>query len=117
MEVIKKGRYVQEVLNNAGPLHLLVSAKESGARNCQAGMAVLAPGQRLPAAGYSRHPSEEISYIVSGTVKVHTDSGWEIAEEGDLVFMPENKPHFNENIAKSQAQILWFVTPITVKEN
>ncbi|WP_051273131.1 cupin domain-containing protein [Desulfotruncus alcoholivorax] len=114
MQVIRKDRYQSD---NKQPLKLLVSNKEHGAMNCQAGMAVLSPGQRLPGAGYSQHDSEEISYILSGKVRVETDRGSEIAEAGDLVFMPGGQPHFNVNISEEEAKILWFVTPLTVPEN
>ncbi|SFG38188.1 Cupin domain-containing protein [Desulfotomaculum arcticum] len=116
MKVIRKDKCHFDN-NNEQPLKLLISHKEHGAVNCQAGMAVLQPGQRLPETGYSQHASEEIFYILSGKVRVETDRGSEIVETGDLVFMPGGQPHLNVNIAEEETKILWFVTPLTVPEN
>lgn len=115
VRVVKKDQFHGAVDENY-PLKLLISGKEHGAEKCQAGLAVIKPGQRLPGSGYSKHASEEVSYILSGKIRVETDTGSEIAEEGDLVFMPGDKPHFNVNISEEEARVLWFVTPHTVPE-
>ncbi|SHI32221.1 Cupin domain-containing protein [Desulfofundulus thermosubterraneus DSM 16057] len=116
MKIVKKNQFCA-VVDESYPLKLLISGREHGAKNCQVGIAVLKPGQRLPVSGYSRHASEEVSYILTGKVRLDTDTGSEIAEEGDLVFMPGNKPHASTNISQGEAKILWFVTPHTVPEN
>lgn len=116
MKVIKQEQ-LGGIVDETYPLKLLVSSKEHGAKMCQVGVAILNPGQRLPATGNSQHVSEEVSYVLSGKIRVETDTGSQIVEAGDLVFMPGDKPHVNTNISQEPAKILWFVTPAAVDEN
>jgi len=114
MHIVRK-KQMAEMSGNS-PVKLVVSAKDCGAENCQAGLAVLKPGERLPQTGYSQHDSEEVSYIISGRIQVATDSEVDIAEEGDMILQKRNTPHFNVNVSDKEAVIVWFITPQTVPE-
>lgn len=114
MHIVKKRQMAK--MSEDSPVRLVISAKGCGAENCQAGFAVLKPGERLPQTGYSQHDSEEVSYVISGQIQVATDSELDIAEEGDMVLQKRNAPHFNVNLSDKEAVLVWFITPQTVAE-
>ena len=108
MQVIKK-----KDISLASELNLLIS-EEIGAKYCQAGIARISIGRSLPENGYSKHPTEEVCYIVKGKVRVETKRLIQDLEEGDIVFIEENEEHRNVNIGEEEALIFWVTVPPTL---
>ncbi|OPZ71867.1 MAG: Cupin domain protein [Firmicutes bacterium ADurb.Bin456] len=106
MRIVKK-KQLAGSLKELEYLNIPIPGKQKKASDCLAGLAFLYPGQRIPESGYLLHPTEEFLYIKSGRILVETQTGSEIAEKGDLIFMPPREPHSNINIADQQAEILW----------
>ncbi len=105
MKVVKRRQL--EGQEHLQPLKILISGKKNETNDCLAGLAFLYPGQRIPSSGYLLHPTEEFLYVKSGTIRIETNKEWDVAEEGDLIFMPPCEPHFNVNISDKQAELLW----------
>lgn len=106
VKIVKK-RHLAGSLKDLESLNILIPGKQKKANDCLAGLAFLYPGQRIPESGYLLHPTEEFLYVKSGRILIETQTGSEVAEKGDLIFMPPREPHFNTNIADQQAEILW----------
>lgn len=78
----------------------------------QAGVAIVKPGERYPAEGYSLHSeSDELSYMLSGTLKFCTDKEELLLKPGDLLLNPKGTPHYIENTGKEDARVLWVLAP------
>ncbi len=108
MHVVKKSD-----LDLNATLNLLVS-KEQGAVHCQAGIAKVAANGYIPEDGWSKHPTEEISYIIKGRLRVETPNAKREICEGDVVFMPSDEPHRNVNLTDEEALIFWVTSPPTL---
>lgn len=116
MRIIKK-KVTMQGGSDGNPLKLLVSKKIHGAKNCQAGVLALSPGERLPSTGLASHLAEEVYFIQSGTLRLEMGDGEEILHSGDIVFVPAYESHANTNISDEIARIVWFVTPDAVPED
>jgi mannose-6-phosphate isomerase-like protein (cupin superfamily) len=78
----------------------------------QSGVAVVKPGERYPSQGFSAHPeSDELSFILSGTLKFCTDKEEMILKPGDLLLNPKGTPHYIENIGSEKVRVLWVLAP------
>ena len=72
----------------------------------RAGSVQLAPGQRVPGEGLSRHGVAELSLIVAGSLR--GESGGEPFEvaAGDVTLIPEGEPHWAV-AGPDGAEIFW----------
>jgi len=78
----------------------------------QSGVAVIKPGERYPPQGFSSHPeSDELSFMISGTLKFCTDKEELVLRPGDLLLNPKGTPHYIENIGSEEARTLWVLAP------
>jgi mannose-6-phosphate isomerase-like protein (cupin superfamily) len=101
-------------LTLSSELNVLIKKETTGAENCQAGIAKIPVNRSLPESGYSKHPTEEVCYVVRGKVRVQTqNSSWEL-EGGDIAFIPKNEEHRNINIGEKEAVIFWVTAPPTL---
>ncbi|RDD53416.1 MAG: cupin domain-containing protein [Candidatus Korarchaeota archaeon NZ13-K] len=78
----------------------------------QSGVAVVRPGERYPPQGFSSHPeSDELSFMISGTLRFCTDREELILRPGDLLLNPKGTPHYIENIGNEEVRVLWVLAP------
>jgi len=105
-----------EMRKGDGTLRLLLS-KRVGACLCQAGMAMVEPGQSIPGnVDYSVHDAEEASFVISGEITITTPDGSATVRAGELVFVPAGEPHATSNNGRERAEVLWFLAPPVVAE-
>lgn len=97
-----------------GVQNLIVTKDTTGAEHCQSGIARVYINSVLPEKGWSKHPTEEICYILKGKIRVETPKVSEEIGAGDMVFMPKDEEHRNVNIGDSEALILWVTAPPTL---
>jgi mannose-6-phosphate isomerase-like protein (cupin superfamily) len=109
MHVFKKAS-----LPLSSELNVLIKKETTGAENCQAGIAKIPVNRSLPESGYSKHPTEEVCYIVSGKLRVETQTLSRELEEGDIVFIPKDEEHRNINTGEKEAIIFWVTAPPTL---
>ncbi len=84
---------------------LLDLAPKDGAA-LRAGSVTLAPGQRVPAEGWSAHAAEELSLIVSGSLTgVSGDAPFEVGG-GDVTLIPAGEAHWAV-AGPSGAEVFW----------
>ncbi|MEM0017953.1 MAG: cupin domain-containing protein [Candidatus Korarchaeum sp.] len=78
----------------------------------QSGVAVIKPGERYPPKGFSSHSeSDELSFMISGTLKFCTDEEELVLRPGDLLLNPKGTPHYIENIGDEEVRVLWVLAP------
>ncbi|MEM1520574.1 MAG: cupin domain-containing protein [Candidatus Korarchaeum sp.] len=78
----------------------------------QSGVAVIKPGERYPPQGFSSHSeSDELSFMISGTLKFCTDEEELVLRPGDLLLNPKGTPHYIENIGDEEVRVLWVLAP------
>lgn len=72
----------------------------------RAGSVRLAPGQRVPSEGLSRHAADELSLIIAGSLR--GESGGEPFEvaAGDVTLIPEGEAHWAV-AGPDGAEIFW----------
>lgn len=76
-----------------GVRSLLDLAARDGAA-LRAGSVTLAPGQRVPAEGWSAHTAEELSLITAGSLSgVAGDDAFEVAA-GEVTLIPAGEAHW-----------------------
>jgi mannose-6-phosphate isomerase-like protein (cupin superfamily) len=101
-------------IKKASNLDVLISKKNAGAENCQAGIGRIQINNSLPEEGFSKHPTEEVSFIIKGQIRLETPDKTEYLNEGDIVFMPKNKEHRNINVGDTEAEVFWVTSPPTL---
>ena len=81
--------------------------------HCQAGIAKVAANGYIPEDGWSKHPTEEISYVIKGKLRVETPSAkgrfvramWSLCQVMSLT---------NVNLTDEEALIFWVTSPPTL---
>ena len=82
--------------------------KEGVAARIQFGTATIQSGKRLPSESYSLHDRQsEISYVVSGSCKFHSDDETVVLEEGDVLYNPRGNRHFVDNLKEETCVVFW----------
>lgn len=60
---------------------------------------------------FTEHPGQEFCYILKGKVKFTLDEKEYQLSEGDSLYFNSNIPHSARNDSKSNAVMLWIITP------
>lgn len=64
-----------------------------GAHEIKTGIVRIAKGTRSPVAGFRAAADHEIGYVVSGSVRVETEAGGQVASRGDTLVASPDIPH------------------------
>ncbi len=81
-----------------------LAPKDSAA--LRAGSVTLAPGQRVPAEGWSAHAADELSLIVSGSLTGESGAAAFKVGGGDVTLIPAGEAHWAV-AGPSGAQVFW----------
>lgn len=57
------------------------------------------------------HEGEEFGYVLSGKILIDIGGAKKKCKKGDSFYFISDRPHFLENIGKSEAVVLWVSTP------
>ena len=57
------------------------------------------------------HEGEEFGYVLSGKILICIGSTKKKCKKGDSFYFKPDKPHYIENIGKTDASVLWVSTP------
>lgn len=90
----------------ASPVRTLLDLAPRDGAALRAGHVRLAPGQRVPAEGDSRHAVEEISLIVAGSLTGTTGGEAFAIETGDVTWIPAGEAHWAV-AGPDGAEIFW----------
>lgn len=72
------------------------------------GIAVLPPGDRIPASGVSVHADcDEYSYVVKGTALVHVQGETVRLHPGDGLLIPAGAAHWALNDGEEPLEVVW----------
>ncbi|MDY0393440.1 cupin domain-containing protein [Virgibacillus halophilus] len=71
------------------------------------GTVTIAPGERVPEKGFSKHEENEYAVIISG--KMEGESGGEqfSVSESNATFIPAGEQHWTANTGEEPCQIVW----------
>lgn len=76
------------------PVRTLLDLAPRGGAALRAGSVRLAPGQRVPGEGLSRHGVSELSLIVSGSLRGESGGEPFRLAAGDVTLIPEGEEHW-----------------------
>lgn len=90
----------------ASPVRTLLDLPSQHRAALRVGHVRLAPGQRVPAEGTSRHAVEEVSLIVAGSLEGTSGDETFVVEAGEVTWIPAGENHVA--VAGSEgAEIFW----------
>lgn len=90
-------------------VELLVPGAQN--REMDPALVTLKPGEEMEEQGY--HEGEEFGYLLSGRVQLRLDDRFYTVKNGECFYFSSDKKHSVKNIGKTEAKILWVVTPPT----
>lgn len=94
--------------SGTGMLKVLVSEENSGVQNAMMGIAKLEPGARIPEGeGDGSHPVEELSYVISGSIRVRVEGQERLLDAGDSLVVYPGERHSVVNTGEVPAEIIW----------
>lgn len=74
-------------------------------------VAEIEPGGSTGDAPYTHGDSEELFYVVAGTVELHLDGEVAVLDAGDCAHYRSSTPHGVSNIGSSRAEVLYMISP------
>jgi len=74
-------------------------------------LVTIKPGEEMVEQGY--HEGEEFGYVLSGRIILRLDDQLYTVKKGECFYFGSDKRHSVENPGKTDAKILWVVTPPT----
>ena len=86
-------------------VQFLIDARSAGSEQLVVGRTVLKPGAR-----HERHlhPNcDEFLVVMSGSGEVHTNTGREPSEAGDVIFTPRGNWHGFDNTGEEDVLLIW----------
>lgn len=94
-------------------LKVLLEPANSPVRNAQLGIVEVAPGVRLPAkeGEFSRHDCEELSYLISGSMRVWVEGQEIVMQPGDALLTGPGERHWVKNEGDEPAVALFVLAP------
>ncbi len=101
---------VQSTDDGAGIMvELLVPGAQN--REMDPALVTLKPGEEMEEQGY--HEGEEFGYVLRGKVQLRLDDRLYTVKKDECFYFGSDKKHTIKNIGKTEAKILWVVTPPT----
>lgn len=101
---------VQSTDDGAGiTVELLVPGAQN--RDMDPALVTLAPGEEMDEQGY--HEGEEFGYVLLGRIQLRLDDQVHSVRKGECFYFSSDKLHSVKNPGKTDAKILWVVTPPT----
>jgi len=108
--VFGKEARVQPTEDGAGvTVELLVPGAQN--REMDPVLVTLEPGEEMDEQPF--HEGEEFGFVLSGKVELKLDSRVYPVKKDECFYFTSDKKHSVKNIGKSEAKILWVVTPPT----
>ena len=90
-------------------VELLVPGAQN--REMDPALVTLKPGEEMVEQGY--HEGEEFGYVLLGRVQLRLDDQLYMVKKDECFYFASDKKHAVKNIGKTEARILWVVTPPT----
>jgi transcriptional regulator with XRE-family HTH domain len=90
-------------------VELLVPGAQN--RDMDPALVTIRPGEEMEEQGY--HEGEEFGYVLLGRVQLTLDDRSYTLKKGECFYFSSDKRHSVKNPGKSEARILWVVTPPT----
>ncbi len=101
---------VQSTGENDGiKVELLVPGAQN--REMDPALVTLKPGEEMDRQDY--HEGEEFGYVLSGKIQLQLDELFHTVKKGECFYFSSDKKHSVKNTGKTEAKILWVVTPPT----
>ena len=101
---------VQSTAADAGiTVELLVPGAQN--REMDPVLVTLNPGEEMDEQNY--HEGEEFGYVLQGRIQLRLDDQLHKVGKGECFYFDSGKKHTVKNIGKTDAKILWVVTPPT----
>jgi transcriptional regulator with XRE-family HTH domain len=108
--VYGKDARVQSAADDAGvKVELLVPGAQN--REMDPVLVTLEPGGEMDEQPF--HEGEEFGFVLSGKVQLKLDDRLYTVKKGECFYFSSDKKHSVKNIGRTQACILWVVTPPT----
>jgi transcriptional regulator with XRE-family HTH domain len=90
-------------------VELLVPGAQN--REMDPALVTLQPGEEMVEQGY--HEGEEFGYVLAGRIQLRLDDQLYTVKKDECFYFGSDKKHAVKNIGKTEARILWVVTPPT----
>jgi len=101
---------VQSTDDGAGvTVELLVPGAQN--REMDPALVTLKPGEEMVEQGY--HEGEEFGYLLTGRVQLRLNDQLYTVKKGECFYFNSDKKHSVKNVGKTEAKVLWVVTPPT----
>lgn len=101
---------VQSTADDAGvKVELLVPGAQN--RDMDPALVTIRPGEEMEEQGY--HDGEEFGYVLTGKIQLRLDDRTYAVKKGECFYFSSDKRHAVKNPGKTEAKILWVVTPPT----
>jgi transcriptional regulator with XRE-family HTH domain len=101
---------VQSTDDDAGiKVELLVPGAQN--REMDPVLVTIKPGEEMDEQGY--HEGEEFGYVLQGKIQLRLDDQLYKVNKDECFYFDSGKKHTVKNIGKTEAKILWVVTPPT----
>jgi len=91
--------------DNKGLLTLFEEKAEC--RGVQFGTVTIAPGERVPKEGFSKHEENEYSVIISGNIEGESGGKPFSVSESTSTYIPAGEKHWALNSGKEPCKIVW----------
>jgi transcriptional regulator with XRE-family HTH domain len=101
---------VQSTADDDGiKVELLVPGAQN--REMDPALVTIEPGEEMDQQDY--HEGEEFGYVLSGKIQLQLDERLYTVKKGECFYFSSDKRHSVKNTGKTEAKILWVVTPPT----
>lgn len=101
---------VQSTADDDGiKVELLVPGAQN--RDMDPALVTIGPGEEMVEQGY--HEGEEFGYVLLGKIQLMLDDRSYTVKKGECFYFSSDKRHSVKNPGKTEARILWVVTPPT----
>jgi quercetin dioxygenase-like cupin family protein len=97
-------------------LRWVVTAENSGAKNCSMCVIEVQPGETVKPA-HSHPNGEEVIYLLSGSGRVWIEGEIGAVEQGCAVLFPQGKVHMLQNTSDKLMKVACFFSPATSLNN
>ncbi|NMC74108.1 MAG: cupin domain-containing protein [Geobacteraceae bacterium] len=101
---------VQSTADDDGvKVELLVPGAQN--RDMDPALVTIMPGEEMDEQGY--HEGEEFGYVLAGKIQLRLDDRTYTVKKGECFYFSSDKRHSVKNPGKTEAKLLWVVTPPT----
>ncbi len=90
-------------------VELLVPGAQN--REMDPALVTIKPGEEMDRQDY--HEGEEFGYVLLGKIQLQLDDRFYTVNKGECFYFSSDKKHSVKNMGKTEAKILWVVTPPT----